>query len=807
MSEVTSVSSDEEGNVTLATLLRGEAVGARLEKMLANGPLGAMTLRDIMLDRERVVEWMLNQPNCGRTTVDELMTLIESQPRRIIRPPERWPEPPLADIELAELLTADRLSARLADVLGKTELGSTTLPEFIRSRSKIEGEMLRVPNCGRRSVTELRGLVGKHVRHQLEQQLRDPASFGPEFAAFVEGAPTDAAECEHPSADCDLRELVSWHLKRLPERTANVITLRYGLGDAPPMTLGDIGDDYGLTRERIRQIEAKGIKTLLTACRRFPVRAAVDEASDDLLKTVFGNALHVSVAAADRAISSLDGWHELALLLAHGGGTEWFRRHARKLGTGWLAIGADTGEAKALSVELRRRAKARPFPRAIDEMCQGLDLGLATAAMELLRGWHVEGGYIFDRRPGPRLRRTARLHALLAQEHLLVEMAPLLRSYHAITPTDPCTDRDLVIVMEAASHLFLEIHEGCWTAIGTAAPIDAPDRADPTEPEQSAVHVAPDAGTNAAALERELERAGPSRLGALMARAVDILPEGRSRHSVGPTLLLNPTRFVRVLPGVYALPNQVLDGRSLVQAGALDYLLNPIQARFYAVARKSGESWGAFPLWNATAEMRLCRWARAGEERALFRSLLDIASIDDWPTDEADKEVWHGLRSREGRYEIWCERRQGGARPPIDGVLAAAIRLARVGSIGWAAANRILGYIPSSYAGAGLLAGMVRAGIASQPDAENGWQLPHRPAPRLAEWIERLAGPLHETGEINWATGAGVELAVAFSAAGESADLAADEPEEMDDYERIMAEHRQSVQARRIEARLELEAE
>ncbi len=65
-------------------------------------------------------------------------------------------------------------------------------------------------------------------------------------------------------------------------------------------------------------------------------------------------------------------------------------------------------------MELRRRVKGRPFPRAFEEVCEGLDRGLAAAAMELLRGCHVEDGYVFDRRSGSRLRMTARLHALLA---------------------------------------------------------------------------------------------------------------------------------------------------------------------------------------------------------------------------------------------------------------------------------------------------------------------------------------------------------------------------------------------------------
>lgn len=48
----------------------------------------------------------------------------------------------------------------------------------------------------------------------------------------------------------------------LSPREAKVIILRYGLGDEEPMTLETIGNCFGVTRERIRQIEFKAIRKL-----------------------------------------------------------------------------------------------------------------------------------------------------------------------------------------------------------------------------------------------------------------------------------------------------------------------------------------------------------------------------------------------------------------------------------------------------------------------------------------------------------------------------------------------------------------
>src|SRR5215208_2776401 len=58
--------------------------------------------------------------------------------------------------------------------------------------------------------------------------------------------------------DADLQEV----LDALPWRERRVIELRYGLGSEDPMTLEDIGQEVGVTRERVRQIESKTLAML-----------------------------------------------------------------------------------------------------------------------------------------------------------------------------------------------------------------------------------------------------------------------------------------------------------------------------------------------------------------------------------------------------------------------------------------------------------------------------------------------------------------------------------------------------------------
>ena len=51
-------------------------------------------------------------------------------------------------------------------------------------------------------------------------------------------------------------------LDALGERESRILRLRYGLDDGQPRTLAEVGEVFGLTRERIRQIEARAIRRL-----------------------------------------------------------------------------------------------------------------------------------------------------------------------------------------------------------------------------------------------------------------------------------------------------------------------------------------------------------------------------------------------------------------------------------------------------------------------------------------------------------------------------------------------------------------
>ena len=78
-----------------------------------------------------------------------------------------------------------------------------------------------------------------------------------------------AASATRTSSRCSTR--CGW-------RERKVIELRYGLGDKGPMTLEDIGQEVGLTRERVRQIEAKTLPMLKSSGGADRLAGTTDEA-------------------------------------------------------------------------------------------------------------------------------------------------------------------------------------------------------------------------------------------------------------------------------------------------------------------------------------------------------------------------------------------------------------------------------------------------------------------------------------------------------------------------------------------------
>ena len=140
-----------------------------------------------------------------------------------------------------------------------------TIHKVSRASKQLLQELGREPTT--EEIAERFGTTADRVREILKI-AQDPVSLetpvGEEddshLGDFVED--TETLSPMENAASAMLREQIAEVLRTLSPREEQVIRMRFGLVDGVPHTLEDVGAHFNITRERIRQIEAKAIRKL-----------------------------------------------------------------------------------------------------------------------------------------------------------------------------------------------------------------------------------------------------------------------------------------------------------------------------------------------------------------------------------------------------------------------------------------------------------------------------------------------------------------------------------------------------------------
>jgi RNA polymerase primary sigma factor len=132
----------------------------------------------------------------------------------------------------------DTLAAvRAAQASLKAELGRDPRPEEIAEEAGV-------------TVDKVELALGVADTVSLEQPIGED---GAQLGDFIEDE--DAADPVQLTEEMDVANSLRKSIERLPEREGRILALRYGFYDGVPRTLEEIGDEFNLTRERIRQLE------------------------------------------------------------------------------------------------------------------------------------------------------------------------------------------------------------------------------------------------------------------------------------------------------------------------------------------------------------------------------------------------------------------------------------------------------------------------------------------------------------------------------------------------------------------------
>ncbi len=134
---------------------------------------------------------------------------------------------------------------RTAAVL-EQEMGRPPTDEEIAQSMDVDPEIIRDARAHTRRTISLETPQDEDESRTLEDTIRDTETEAPEDTV----------------AESLLKENIEKALGALPYREAQVLRMRYGLQGSQPLTLHKVGQLMGITRERVRQIEASALRRM-----------------------------------------------------------------------------------------------------------------------------------------------------------------------------------------------------------------------------------------------------------------------------------------------------------------------------------------------------------------------------------------------------------------------------------------------------------------------------------------------------------------------------------------------------------------
>ena len=154
-----------------------------------------------------------------------------------------------------------------------------TINKLLRVTRQLLQEYGREPT--HEELSKELGISVERVR-EIQKIAQDPVSLETPIGEEEDSHLGDFIQDESAPAPADsatymlLREQLKTVLDTLTSREARVLKLRFGLDDGKMRTLEEVGSEFGVTRERIRQIEAKALRKLRHPSRSKKLRDYLD---------------------------------------------------------------------------------------------------------------------------------------------------------------------------------------------------------------------------------------------------------------------------------------------------------------------------------------------------------------------------------------------------------------------------------------------------------------------------------------------------------------------------------------------------
>src|SRR5271156_4296130 len=501
---------------TLEDLVRCNDTSVRLCNCIVNDPnLGHVAIGEYLANPEAAFVRSLRTPNLGKKTAIELRLLVESfafgcthgihkvgsltensdgcipavQPRDVILAilrQFRFPDAPLQldiGVRLRNVLDAFAKCQRDGEEPGVL---FPTLADVVERWHEAAPALLGFKNLGRKSLDELKRAVENLLHHRLANLIpadRLPPALtldvslenvAPKLAkSLIEIYPSLSEAAINPNdpqfvldAGIDIREQIERIISGLSNKERGVLYRRFGLQGYRTKTLEEIGNEFYVTRERVRQVEARAIRRLQVGTRFAAFKHLLDREANALWDTLSLGSELLLPDDLEQRHRSIDPVQELAVTVVYGDLGKWVSDASTPFGAGWIRSDRPVEAVRPMVGVVENHLCDLPLPRSVGGVAEDLDITPEDVALAVRASgrFRVFEDFIVDGIVGPQARRTVRFHKVFLEQQgdNLLDFAIPLGTYQTRYPEDDAGARVFDLQMRRAPHLFSAIFDSIW---------------------------------------------------------------------------------------------------------------------------------------------------------------------------------------------------------------------------------------------------------------------------------------------------------------------------------------------------------
>lgn len=587
-----------------------------------------------------------------------------------------------------------------------------TLEDYFADSSSLRlGKLLRVPKLGKKTADEFDKLVAEFAKDRSHDLLRGIDHRGANLHAGA-AIPSGEANSKHEITD-------RYHT--LSPRERDVLERRFGIGREKKQTLEEIGDDYDVTRERIRQIQAKALRKLKSPYIARLWEEFANENFDNLVIAVFG-----SKPLIKRPREVL-GEQALAIAVVFGKTSKFLEQKATRIDGFWLRPNIDALELQSARNRLISHLREEgSLPQSASEISNeiGTSRRVLEAAVSMLSQFSQYDGWIVDGKATARKKRTVNILNLFHRSYVQspVSLWDLKVAYWA-NYSDKCSGRDLLICLQEHKAHFISLRELGWLCLTVESIMK---RHEPTSaisydhiPDELFAKPVKTGRGLANSVYQLFDTHGPLRL----ANAAELFQKEYPRYSVSSMypMLVYYAVFLRLAPGVIGIQSHCRDPETFHSARQL--LLRERDVDLYLLSRATGPPLIKYPLWDPVMERLWAGWLEDEQDHDRLGSLLEVADINRWGLDQQATQEWEHKKHSLGRPITPPEIHLLSQRRIEIGILVTALAAATVyGFVNWMFLNQSLGWRVETTRVGLVLAILVRIGALKPTGA---WSEPH----------------------------------------------------------------------------------